>query len=222
MTTVNSATSASSASGNSALGSTLAAGSEPASEDRFLKMLVAQMQNQDPLNPLDNAEVTSQMAQINTVTGIDKLNTTIGALSTQFMQLQAMQGAALVGHEVAVEGDKLRPLPEGHADGGFELSAPADKVKIEITTEAGGPVKTIELKEQDAGRRTFDAEIPEEFRDQPLHFKVTATSGETETPVDAMALQLDTIRAVSTFGNVFALELDGGERVAYDAVWAFL
>ena len=43
--------------------------------DRFLKLLVAQMQNQDPLNPMDNAQVTSQMAQINTVTGIDKLNT---------------------------------------------------------------------------------------------------------------------------------------------------
>ena len=42
--------------------------------DRFLKLLVAQMQNQDPLNPMDNAQVTSQMAQINTVTGIDKLN----------------------------------------------------------------------------------------------------------------------------------------------------
>ena len=45
------------------------------SEDRFLKLLVAQMQNQDPLNPMDNAQVTSQMAQINTVSGIDKLNT---------------------------------------------------------------------------------------------------------------------------------------------------
>ena len=42
-------------------------------EDRFLKLLVTQMQNQDPLNPMDNAQVTSQMAQINTVTGIDKL-----------------------------------------------------------------------------------------------------------------------------------------------------
>ena len=44
-------------------------------QDRFLKLLVAQMQNQDPLNPMDNAQVTSQMAQINTVSGIEKLNT---------------------------------------------------------------------------------------------------------------------------------------------------
>ena len=75
--------------------------------DRFLKLLVAQMKNQDPLNPMDNAQVTSQMAQINTVTGIDKLNTTVAGLSAQFMQMQAMQGASLVGHDVIVAGNKL-------------------------------------------------------------------------------------------------------------------
>ncbi|HEY4958521.1 MAG TPA: flagellar hook capping FlgD N-terminal domain-containing protein, partial [Caldimonas sp.] len=53
--------------------------------DRFLKLLVAQMQNQDPLSPMDNAQVTSQMAQINTVTGIDQLNTTVQGLSSQFL-----------------------------------------------------------------------------------------------------------------------------------------
>src|SRR5574343_277071 len=44
--------------------------------DRFLKLLVAQMSNQDPLNPMDNAQLTSQMAQISTVSGLEKLNTT--------------------------------------------------------------------------------------------------------------------------------------------------
>ena len=72
------------------------------SEDRFLKLLVAQMQNQDPLNPMDNAQVTSQMAQINTVSGIEKLNTTVPGLNSQFVQLQALQGATLVGRDVTV------------------------------------------------------------------------------------------------------------------------
>ncbi len=56
------------------------------SADRFLKLLVAQMQNQDPMNPMDNAQVTSQMAQINTVSGIEKLNTTVQGLNGQFVQ----------------------------------------------------------------------------------------------------------------------------------------
>ena len=82
--------------------------------DRFLKLLVAQMQNQDPLSPMDNAQVTSQMAQINTVTGIDKLNSTVQGLSTQFMQLQAVQGASLVGRDVIVAGNKLSVDAEGY------------------------------------------------------------------------------------------------------------
>src|SRR5512147_131653 len=80
--------------------------------DRFLKLLVAQMQNQDPLNPMDNAQVTSQMAQINTVTGIEKLNTTVQGLNSQFVQMQALQGASLVGRDVIVPGN-LVDIDEG-------------------------------------------------------------------------------------------------------------
>ena len=63
--------------------STLSGANAAGGADRFLKLLVAQMQNQDPLNPMDNAQVTSQMAQINTVTGIEKLNTTIEGHQTE-------------------------------------------------------------------------------------------------------------------------------------------
>ena len=89
--------------------------------DRFLKLLVAQMQNQDPLNPMDNAQVTSQMAQINTVNGIEKLNTTVEGLSSQFMQMQALQGASLVGRDVIVPGSQL-DIVDGVGQGGFELT----------------------------------------------------------------------------------------------------
>ncbi len=58
---------------------------DPGSADRFLKLLVTQLQNQDPLNPMDNAQITSQMAQINTVNGITTLNTSVSGLNTQLM-----------------------------------------------------------------------------------------------------------------------------------------
>jgi flagellar basal-body rod modification protein FlgD len=99
--------------------------------DRFLKLLVAQMQNQDPLNPMDNAQVTSQMAQISTVNGIQQLNTTVEGLSGQFVQMQALQGAALVGHDVVVPGKTL-DIADGVGQGGFELASPADAVKVEV------------------------------------------------------------------------------------------
>ncbi len=66
-------------------------------QDRFLKLLVTQMKNQDPLNPLDNAQGTSQLAQISTVSGIEKLNTTIQAMANSFAAGQSLQAASMIG-----------------------------------------------------------------------------------------------------------------------------
>ena len=108
-------------------------GSTQSAEDqsnRFLKLLVAQMSNQDPLNPMDSAQVTSQMAQISTVQGVQTLNKTVSGLDNQFTQLQTMQGAALVGHDVATDGNTLRVDAQTHAgEGGFQIDSPATSVK---------------------------------------------------------------------------------------------
>lgn len=64
-------------------------------QDRFMKLLVAQMKNQDPLNPMDNAQMTSQIAQINTVAGIEKLNTAVEGLTRQFAAMRELVEARL-------------------------------------------------------------------------------------------------------------------------------
>src|SRR5689334_5529330 len=120
-----------------------------ATSDRFLKLLVAQMQNQDPLSPMDNAQVTSQMAQINTVTGIEKLNSTVQGLQGQFVQMQALQGATLVGRDVIVPGNKLQ-VADGVGQGGFELNSAADNVKVEVLSAAGKVIDTVNLGAQTA------------------------------------------------------------------------
>ena len=124
--------------------------------DRFLKLLVAQIQNQDPLNPLDNAQVTTQMAQINTVNGIEKLNRTVAALGTQFASLQVMQGASLVGRDVTVPGDRLTVDDDGAGSGGFELAAPADRVKVEILNAARSRGRHPAPRRAGSGRHSFD------------------------------------------------------------------
>ena len=116
---------------------------EAGSADRFLKLLVAQMQNQDPLNPMDNAQVTSQMAQINTVNGIEKLNTTVDGLNGQFVQMQTMTGASLVGRTITLQGDKMS-IEGGEGVGGFDLSGTADRVKIEVLSPGGRVVETLD------------------------------------------------------------------------------
>jgi len=189
--------------------------------NRFLKLLVAQMSNQDPLNPMDSAQVTSQMAQISTVQGVQTLNKTVSGLDSQFTQLQTMQGAALVGHDVVTEGNSLRVDDESHkGDGGFEITNPATSVSVDILNAAGTTVGTVKMGPQEAGRHSFDFDVPVSAQGQPLTFKVNAMNN--AAPLDSLSLAFNTIDAVSNMNGKLAVELDNGKRVAYDAVWAFL
>ena len=187
--------------------------------DRFLKLLVAQMKNQDPLNPMDNAQVTSQMAQINTVTGIDKLNATVAGLSAQFMQMQAMQGASLVGHDVIVAGNKLDvDAPSAVGQGGFEIQTPADAVKVEILAPSGAVIQTLNLGAQGAGMHSFDWPAGTATDSSGLTFRVTATAG--GVAIASTALMRDRVDAVTTNGNSFNLELEKSGSTPYASVKA--
>ena len=106
-------------------------------QDRFLKLLVTQMKNQDPLNPLDNAQVTSQLAQISTVNGIEKLNTTLQAMANGFTAGQSLQAAGMIGHNVLVPGSALQ-LTGGNGAFGVDLAQPADDVKVTIKDDCTG------------------------------------------------------------------------------------
>src|SRR5664279_5526278 len=195
------------------------ASSSTVSADTFLKLLVAQMKNQDPLNPMDNAQVTSQMAQINTVTGIGTLNTTVQALSSQFTQMQALQGASLVGHSVIVPGNKLTIDPTtGTGQGGFQIATPADAVKVEILAPSGAVVQTINLGAEGAGLHSFAWPSGTATNADGYTFRVTASTGGVTIP--STALMSDIVDAVSTVGNTFNLELQNSGTVPYSTVVA--
>jgi flagellar basal-body rod modification protein FlgD len=119
-------------------------------QDRFLKLLVTQMKNQDPLNPMDNAQVTSQMAQLSTVSGIDKLNSTLKALSDNMSTGQAMSATGIIGHGALVAGSTLA-LNNGKAVGGLELTQGADSVRVQIMDGANNVVRVLQLGAQKAG-----------------------------------------------------------------------
>ncbi|MBU0592517.1 MAG: flagellar hook assembly protein FlgD [Gammaproteobacteria bacterium] len=119
------------------------------SEDRFLKLLVTQMQNQDPLNPMDNAEITSQMAQLSTVTELGKLNDAASAMTASLLAGQSLQAASLVGHGVMIPGDKIE-LSGGVAYGGVDLTQAVDKLTVNIKDASGKVIHTSDLGPQDA------------------------------------------------------------------------
>jgi flagellar basal-body rod modification protein FlgD len=189
--------------------------------DRFLKLLVAQMKNQDPLNPLDNAQVTSQMAQINTVTGINGLNDTVNKLLEQFGAMEALQAAQLTGRSVLVTGNQLTVGADAApAVGGVELSLPADRVKVEIRDAAGNLMRSLDLGKADAGITRFSwdgkTDAGEQVAPGSYSINVKATAGTTEiagTPLVARAVE-----GVARDGGSTRLVLSGGLRVPYAEV----
>jgi flagellar basal-body rod modification protein FlgD len=200
---------------SSSSGATVA--EDPGSQDRFLKLLITQIQNQDPLSPMDNAQVTSQIAQINTVTGIQQLNTTVQGLAGQFTQLQALQSASLVGRDVVVPGNVL-DIAGGVGQGGFELSGPADAVKVEVLSPAGQVIDSMALGALGSGSHSFNWPAGTATNDSGLKFRVTATSGTVNsTPT---MLMRDRVNAINISGNALNLELQNAGSVPYSSVRA--
>ncbi|MDF3036808.1 MAG: flgD [Paucimonas sp.] len=120
-------------------------------QDRFMTLLVTQMKNQDPLNPLDNAQVTSQLAQLSTVTGIDKLNGTLESLMGSYQQSQSLQAASMIGHGVLVPGSSLELLPETGAYLGVDLGQSVDSLQLTIKDATGRVVDTVDTGSHDLG-----------------------------------------------------------------------
>ena len=188
------------------------------SADRFLTMLVTQLQNQDPLNPMDNAQITSQMAQINAVTGLDKVNASVQALGTQFLQMQAMQGAALVGRDVAFEGNSVT-VRDGVGRGAVELASEASSTRVEVLDGSGKVVGTVDLGPQTAGRHNFEWPVGSKPADAAYTFRVSATQG--KTAVAGRTLSVDRVQSVSTAGDALTLTLARSGTLPASAVVAY-
>ncbi len=123
-------------------------------QDRFLTLLVTQLKNQDPMNPMENAELTTQLAQMSTVEGINKLNAGFESLLSGYQASQTLQAAALIDRMVLVEGDLLA-LGEKGAAARVELGEAADSVRISVKDVNGKVVKVLDLGAKAAGTIDF-------------------------------------------------------------------
>ena len=189
-------------------------------QDRFLKLLVAQINNQDPLNPMDNAQMTTQMAQINTVSGIQQLNTTMQGMTAQFTAMQVLQGAALVGRDVLTESDKLVLDDEGIGRGALDLAGPVDNVKVEILNAAGTVVDTLSAGSLPAGRHDFAWDSKDYAGTGDLKFRIVATRAGKE--VEATGLVRSTVSSVGSENGIMKIQLVGRDPVAYADLKAIL
>ncbi|HZX32545.1 MAG TPA: flagellar hook assembly protein FlgD [Rhodocyclaceae bacterium] len=192
-------------------------------ENRFLTLLVTQLKNQDPLNPLDNAQVTSQMAQINTVSGIEKLNATLGKLLSAYDDSKSVQSAGMIGKNVLVPGSDLKLTANGAA-AGVLLDSAADRVLVTISDSTGKEVNVEDLGAKGAGSFAFvwdgkdaDGKVLPAGK---YTFTVEATKGGNK--VTSKALEFGTVSALVRSGNGFQLDLGEGGLVGFDDVQQIL
>lgn len=188
-------------------------------QDRFMKLLVTQMQNQDPLNPMDNAQVTSQMAQLSTVTGVNKLNETMNGLISSVQMGQSYQAAGMIGHSVLVAGNNLSHTEQG---GYFGVNVPngADSVSVDIKDATGQTIRTLSFGKQDVGvnalswdGKTTDGTVAPSGN---YTYAITAKIGDTTTT--STALSLAQVQSVSNSNGGIKLNLSNNTAVAVSDV----
>jgi flagellar basal-body rod modification protein FlgD len=124
-------------------------------EDRFLKLLITQLKNQDPMNPTDSAQTTSQMAQISTVSGIENLNASISSMMTTFNAGQSYQAAGLIGHEVLAKGDVMTFDGKSAVTGQVKVPDGGGTVTLSIYNSNNQLVRTIDGGSQAPGMQGF-------------------------------------------------------------------
>lgn len=184
-------------------------------QERFMTLLVTQMKNQDPLNPMDNAQVTSQLAQLSTVTGIDKLNNTLESLIGSVQSSQSMQASSMINRVVLTEGNNL-DLFEGESVFAIDLPTTADKVKVTIKDANGATVREMNLGKQSVGLMEInwggEMDSGELAADGRYFYEVDATNGSGK--VDAISMAYSMVNSVSNTADGIQLNLSNMKSVS--------
>ncbi|MBD1550655.1 flagellar hook assembly protein FlgD [Pseudomonas typographi] len=150
-----SSSSTSSTSSTSSSSSSSSTGTDSLGEDTFLKLLVTQLQNQNPLDPQDNSEFVAQLAQFSSLEGINTLNDTVDSLASNYTSSQALQASSLVGHSVLAEATSAAVDTSSGLTGQVAVSSATTDASVSVYDADGTLVKNIDLGSQSAGTVSF-------------------------------------------------------------------
>lgn len=173
-------------------------------QDRFMKLLVAQLQNQDPMNPMDSAETTSQMAQINMVTQLSKLNDSMTSLAGSYSAQQAVQAASLIGKSVLGSSSSI-DYKGAAVDFQVGMTAGLKGGVIQVLNSGGSVVQELEFGAQStAGDKTtsWDGKLADGTTATAGSYKIKAYGVKS----DGSTVALDT----KTWQNVTSVALSSG------------
>lgn len=128
-------------------------------QDQFLQLLVTQMQNQDPINPMDSKEFASQLAQFNSVEQLINVNKGLESLAQSQKVMRAeftnSMASSLTGKQVRALSNKVNLEADSDTNIDYDLNNEASEVKIIIHNSSGGEVRTETIDGAAAGENSW-------------------------------------------------------------------
>ena len=134
---------------------TVGTGSATMDQSSFLTLLTAQMQYQDPFEPVNNAEMVSQMATITNSSGIAEMNQTLKSLASELTGTRLGDAASWIGKSMLVQSNIAVPDASGTYAGQITLPTAVDGATIDLIDASGNVVRSIDMGSQQAGDVTF-------------------------------------------------------------------
>jgi len=182
-------------------------------KNEFLELLVAQLNNQNPLEPQSNGEFIAQLAQFSTVEGVEKLNSSVGDILTGFHSSQALQASSLVGRKVIIPTDAAMVDTAETFKGSVLVPQSTSNVLVSVYDSAGSVVAKVNMGAQEAGNQSFmwDGKNSEGETLPPGKYKFKAEGsfdGETKGLYTLLPANVDSV-TLSPQGGELLLNLAG-------------
>jgi flagellar basal-body rod modification protein FlgD len=186
----------------------------------FLKLMTAQMKNQDPFNPTDNTQMIAQMAQFSSVAGIAEMNTTLKAMAERLGGTSTSDAVSYVGRTVLTAGTTAYPRTSGGIAGAIELEGATTATSVTISDATGNVMRTMDLGARDGGTVTYDWDGTDGQGNAvgTGPFTVTVHASNAGTSVRAQSLVWAPVESVTMTGSEPTLSVAGLGPVALSAV----
>lgn len=185
----------------------------------FMQLLVAQIQNQDPLNPTDGTEYVSQLAQLTQVQSMETMSQLMANNAVLMDNLQTLSTGNLVGQHVMVQTDTIQSDGETVLEGRLTLEHAANVVTV-IVEDSAGTEHKIELAKQEAGQVDFSID-PQALglSEGKYTLSVVTDTGEEKVPVEVGG-RVSSVR-IPLDGSATLLNIAGLGETAYNTITQF-
>lgn len=187
----------------------------------FLKLMVTQLNNQDPFKPMENGDFLSQIAQFGSVTGLEQLNKSFESLSTNITSGQALQAGSLVGREILAPVDAGFLMPGGSIRGQVSLEQSSPQVMVRITDQVGQLVRELPMGSAAPGSLNFSWDGLDDAGNYaaPGLYNIQVEAIQNDRPVDLQTKLFSKVESVNLSGrNGLTLNLEGLGPIAFNNV----